>query len=617
MRFNLSSLDKELKMRLLVSADRLGITEHKKGVKLIADKSDKAYVERTGDSLIVHYTKVYEFFCGVKTYLAFPEKTSIDIECAFGEFGVMLDCSRNAVRNVETVKSFLDNLALMGYNQLQLYTEDTYEIEGEPYFGYQRGRYTREEIMEIDEYARGYDIELVPCVQTLAHLNQIFRWKRFKEINDIDSILLIGDERTYEFIDRMFASLRKTFTSRKLHIGLDEAHNVGRGKYLDKNGYRDSSKVMCEHIQRVVEIAKKYDFEPMMWADMFFRLANNGTYYVGNDAPPISDNVIKLIPDGLRLVYWDYYQDNQAAYENMMERSKAFKKEVVFAGGAWSWRGFVPRNRFSDVATNHAFNACRVKEIKNVFLTMWGDDGAECSPFATLSSLSFASDYAYGIEDHEKSFVALSGMSKQDFLTLDAVNDIRSEEPDSSCLSKVALYNDVFLGLFDPYMEENDGEKYRKAAEALFSAKKSAGRLEYIFDTIYHLARVLEYKGALGLKTRKLYQAGDKKALKKLANKEYTEAILRLEEFYKAFEKQWHIDNKSFGFEVQTLRLGGLIKRLGDCKAKLLDYACGKIKSITELECELLDPIDANGKKSIGDIANNHTILMTTSVVKF
>ena len=426
---------------------------------------------------------------------------------------------------------------------------------------------------------------------------------------------MIGDEETYEFIDRMFASLAKTFTSRKLHIGLDEAHNVGRGKYLDKNGYRDGAKIMCEHIARVVEIAKKYGFEPMMWSDMFFRLANNGQYYVGNDAPPISERVVKMIPEGLRLVYWDYYQDNQEAYENMMERSKAFKKEIVFAGGAWSWRGFAPRNRFSDVATNHAFNACKEKGIKNVFLTMWGDDGAECSPFATLSSLSFASDYAYGVEDHDVSFIALCGMEKEKFLTLDAVNDIRSEEPNANCFSKVALYNDVFLGLFDHHMQEDDGAKYAKVAKTLLNAKKSAGRFDYIFDTLYHLARVLEFKAALGLKTRKFYKADDKNALRKLAKKDYTNAILRLEEFYKIFEKQWHIDNKSFGFEVQTLRLGGLIKRLSDCKEKLLAYVNGDVKSIDELECELVIPDEAKSGHSLADAINKHTILATTSVV--
>ena len=611
---NLSMLDSVKRERLLRSAAQLRFAEGSDGIEIRAEKAENSCVLREGSRLYIYYSKEYEFYYGVKCYLASPDKERIDIKSSLGEFGVMLDSSRNAVRTVETVKTFIDNLALMGYNQLQLYTEDTYEIEGEPYFGYQRGRYTREEIKEIDEYAKGYDIELVPCVQTLAHLNQIFRWKRFKRINDIDSILLIGEEETYEFIDRMFDSLSKTFSSRKLHIGLDEAHNIGRGKYLDKNGYRESSIVMCEHINRVVEIAKKYGFEPMMWADMFFRLANNGRYYVSKDAPPISDEVINLIPEGLRLVYWDYYQDNQEAYENMMERCKAFKNEIVFAGGAWCWRGFAPANKFSDVATGHALNACKVKGIKNVFITMWGDNGAECSLFSTLSALSFASDYAYGVEDHDSSLFALTGITKKDFLALDCVNDIRTSKPHAECISKVALYNDPFLGLFDWFMKEDDGEKYKKAAENLNAAKKTAGKLSYIFETLEKLAEALEYKGALGLKTRKLYQNNDKTALLNLANVDYAIAAERLEAFYKAFKNQWYIDNKGFGFEVQTTRIGGLIRRLEDCRELLIDYVNGKVNAIPELECEILPPVENQGEVSMADLANNYCILATTAV---
>ena len=54
-------------------------------------------------------------------------------------FGVMLDCSRNAVMKPSAIKKFVDYLSAFGYNMLQLYTEDTYEVKNEPYFGYLRG----------------------------------------------------------------------------------------------------------------------------------------------------------------------------------------------------------------------------------------------------------------------------------------------------------------------------------------------------------------------------------------------------------------------------------------------------------------------------------------------
>ena len=43
----------------------------------------------------------------------------------FKHFGVMLDCSRNAVMKVESVKKYIDILERLGYNTLMLYTVDT------------------------------------------------------------------------------------------------------------------------------------------------------------------------------------------------------------------------------------------------------------------------------------------------------------------------------------------------------------------------------------------------------------------------------------------------------------------------------------------------------------
>ena len=97
--------------------------------------------------------------------------------------GIMLDCSRNGVLTVPSGKRYIDILSRLGYNCLMLYTEDTYEIPEQPYFGYLRGRYTPKELKELDSYAREKGIELIPCIQTLAHLNTIVRWSTYKAFN--------------------------------------------------------------------------------------------------------------------------------------------------------------------------------------------------------------------------------------------------------------------------------------------------------------------------------------------------------------------------------------------------------------------------------------------------
>ena len=101
-----------------------------------------------------------------------------------------------------------------------LYTEDTLEVENEPYFGYFRGAYTREEIHEIDVFASLFGIELIPCVQTLAHLGAIKRYPVYQPIFDEGDVLLADDSRTAVLIDHLFASCAKAFSSRRINIGM-------------------------------------------------------------------------------------------------------------------------------------------------------------------------------------------------------------------------------------------------------------------------------------------------------------------------------------------------------------------------------------------------------------
>lgn len=107
----------------------------------------------------------------------------MDNSTPFRTFGTMLDCSRNAVPNLHTLKKWVDLTASLGYNTLLLYTEDTYEVPDEPYFGYMRGRYSQAELRELDAYAKKQGMTIMPwhpdagapvCHQALAGILAAF-----------------------------------------------------------------------------------------------------------------------------------------------------------------------------------------------------------------------------------------------------------------------------------------------------------------------------------------------------------------------------------------------------------------------------------------------------------
>ena len=539
-----------------------------------------------------------------------PHERNIKMKSKYENFGVMIDMSRNSVMSLDGLKRFLPLLKKMGYNMVMLYTEDTYEVDGEPYFGYMRGRYSKEEMREIDAFATGLGMTVIPCIQTLAHLNAAFRWGIIPK--DCNDIMLTDNERTYELIDRMFKTLSECFTSRKIHIGMDEAHMLGRGKYLDLHGYENVNSIIKRHLDKVCEIAKKYGYEPMLWSDMFFRSWNNGAYSIPKTEIPkeVKDSFNKeVIP-----VYWDYYKTTEKAYSDMIENHKQLSKNVWFAGGSWSWYGVIPFNKFTLDSMLPALDACRKHKVKNVFMTMWGDDGGECSHFSQLPSLLYLAEYARGNTDEasiKAKFKRIVGIDYDEFMNIDLPNEILGYSGQPCNPSKYMLYSDYFNDYLDYTIKEGVAHKYEEFAEKLRATAKKSRKYGYVFDTAAKLCDVLAIKYDLGLRTRRAYEAGDKAELERLARNDYVNVAKLFSIYGKAFEHQWLFDNKPQGFDVQEHRIGALIYRTDSCRRRILDYVSGKIDRIVELEEELLPYRNAGESTNV----NVATCYMTTGIM--
>ncbi|HWT75020.1 MAG TPA: beta-N-acetylhexosaminidase [Mobilitalea sp.] len=505
------------------------------------------------------------------------------------EVGVMLDCSRNAVIRVEQLKKYIRILALMGYSYIGLYMEDTIAVKEESYLGYMRGAITPEELREADAYALAFGMEIRAYIQTLAHLNQITRYQEYENIIDCNDILLAGEERTYEFLECIIKTVSENLTSRKVNIGMDEAHMVGLGKYLDEHGFSKRFDIMEKHLERVLSITRKYSLEAEMWSDMFFRLAYGGQYYVENQEMEYTPN----IPEDVKLVYWDYYSVDTEHYASMFSQHKKLTTNIGFAGGAWKWTGFAPHNRYSLSIGKAALEACRKHNISSVVITAWGDDGAEASPFSILPALYSDAEYIYADTDaasgsmDKAKFEVLTGITFDQFMAIDAVNLPVDKEQDINNASKFLLYNDPFIGTFDSVISDGITDYYKETSDKLAKLIDNQ-EFGYMFRAMSALCKVLSEKADLGVRIRKAYTSGDREILAEIADGTIPSIIQNLEVFLEAFEEQWRIDNKTFGFEVQCIRIGGLKQRLQYARDMLHRYLQKEITQIDELAVNYL-----------------------------
>ena len=160
-------------------------------------------------------------------------------------------------------------------------------------------------------------------------------------------------------------------------------------------------------------------------------------------------------------------------------------------------------------------------------------------------------------------------------------------------------------------MQEGAGANYAVYSRQLRETAKKSRKYGYVFDAAAKLCDVMEIKYELGLRTRKAYEAGDKEALLQLAQNEYVKVERRIRAYGQAFQKQWFLDNKPHGFDVQDHRLGALIYRTEACRRRILDYTSGKIDRIEELDEQLL-PF---GKKGESINVNRGSLYATANLV--
>ncbi len=530
------------------------------------------------------------------------------------KLGLMVDVSRNSVLTVDAAKRLVDILSKLGYTYLELYTEDTYEVKEEPLFGSFRGRYTKEEIREIDAYCIAHGITLKPCIQTLGHLENMFRWGEYNGIRDCVNILLAEEEKTYIFIDHLFASIADSFSCREVNIGMDEAFLLGHGKYYRRHGSVPPQEIMKRHLARVVEIAEKYGFKCDMWGDLFHHMA------YGDLAGEASvENARQAIPDSVSLIYWDYYQLNQDFYEKRLADYSRLTNRLSFAGGIWTWRGFCPDTSFALKATEKAMRACQKHGIEDFMQTAWGDDGGECSVFAALPSIVATAEFARGNYDMEKiarRFRQVVGMDMDLFISLEKPNLLNATPSDTTNSGNYLLYNDPLLGMCNGTVAEGQGAYFREIAEKLKAGRHSR-KWGYIFKMEEALCELLTVKCDLGKRTRRLYTEGDKDALLKLANEDYPACVRLMRTFHRALRDYWMHDKKPFGFEVQDVRLGGAMLRMEECARTIRAYCRGELDRIAELEEPIAHGYGASDNPRAATISYHRSFTPSNMVHEF
>ncbi len=573
---------------LNVISENFPIKKGTKGTRLVFRQIKdvgKCRIKKEKTEIIIEYSRSNMAIRAVGSLLS-----GIDIKeeyCPFSMFGIMIDCSRNAVMTVDYMKKYFEKIALLGYNMVMLYTEDTYRIKDEPFFGYMRGAYTEEELKELDKFASRLGMEMIPCIQTLGHLEQIFKWSAFKAQKDTGSVLLVDEKKTYELVEKMILTWKNSVQSRRIHIGMDETHGIGRGRFYDLHGDERQFDIFNRHLEKVVKICRKHGLRPMIWSDMYFRMGcKNNDYY--NKDTVIPKDVAKTIPKEVELVYWDYYHDNKEFYLDWIERHRKLGKEPLVGSGVRTWCKFWYDRHTTEKTVKPCIEACRESGIGEVFFTMWGDDGGYCDYDSAFAGLAYAAELSFTGEATNNSLnaklkVLFDGSSYDDIITASEIEQIN---PAST------LWDDPLMLMFSAGTKFRDMEgKDKFFTNALktcadISRKLSKSKAQGSAGDM-NLARALV--GAVGAKLAladaliSAYLKKDKKNLAKVMPL-IADYEKKIKKFAVLFRAMWRRNNKPFGLETMQVRFAGQEARIKELHIRLQEYLDGKVKAIPELE---------------------------------
>ena len=291
---------------------------------------------------------------------------------AFERRGLMLDISRNRVPTMDWLKTLIDALALLRYNELQLYTEHTFAYQAHGTVWKHASPMTAAEIREIDAYCSARGIELVPNQNSFAHLERWLRHPDYKHLAECPDGFEhpIAGWRTFggtlaptaesaAFIDTLYQELLPNFKSKRLHIGCDEPWELGQGRSQMRVDREGKHLLYLEFLNRLFALAEKHQHQAQFWADIILE----------------RPDLVPQLPKNATPVIWGYEADSPFSEHCRIVAQAGFENNFYVAPGAGNWNSFSGRLDVAEANIKLAAQAGAANGANGFLLTAWGDNG--------------------------------------------------------------------------------------------------------------------------------------------------------------------------------------------------------------------------------------------------
>lgn len=363
-------------------------------------RKEEYQIQLNGEGVTVHFSSEEGKFRAVTSlyllYLEDGEKLPYGMIHDYPEFerrGFMLDISGGIgggkVPKMDVLKQFIDRVALLKYNEFQLYMEslDCYRYEAYPQYTEGKETLTGEDMEELDRYCKERFIDLVPNQNSLGHLQdwmdlEDFAHLRVGDENHISNTINITKPEAEEFINNLYQSLLPHFSSRNVNVGLDEAYGLGKyqlKELCDKEGYAN---VFINYLTKIHETTKnQYGKNAMFWDDLIIHYPE----------------VLHRVPKGAIALDWGYDQIQSQMMGEHCAHLAANGVEFYVVPGNSMWNSNLGRSDCMIFNVRTAGEVGRNHGAKGYLLTDWGNNFLSMLYFP----LALAAQYAWNVGEKQ------------------------------------------------------------------------------------------------------------------------------------------------------------------------------------------------------------------------
>lgn len=320
---------------------------------------------------------------------------------AFPERALYYDIARGRVPKLDRLKQQIKTLSHYKYNQIQHYVEHTFAFSRHPRIGRNCSPLKPADILELDQYAQSFDVEMIPSLASFGHMSPILTIPEYHHLAEdygegkyrIEPepypphgwTLSPANPATYSFLEELYSEFLPLFSSSRFNCCCDETWDLGCGQSHDLCQQKGRGEVYLEHLLRLHRLAADQGKSIMFWGDIIRH----------------HPDLIHRLPDDVVALDWNYHPEHK--FDSIQDFKQA-PGPFYACSGTWSWGSLFPQLFASRWNIAGFAAAASQAGATGYMLTDWGDGGHYNFMENSWYGYLFAAEQAWNPEADQASF---------------------------------------------------------------------------------------------------------------------------------------------------------------------------------------------------------------------